>query len=231
VRLPIKQIALSDDEIRIVYRVKTVPFVEAGFLSLSAGAETTKRRFGGVGLMVQEPKVQLRVRESATWSAEGPQAERVLAFARDWSRQVHQERCFHITVECAPPQHVGLGSGTQLGLAIARILAEATGQNSPDPIELAGPLGGARGPPWECTALPAAAFWSREGSTTPRPSRRSWRAWTFPRTGPFYCWFLVGSKEGTVSRKPGLSSSWPGRAAALAEQGFGQTEELDPEKL
>jgi len=40
------------------------------------------RRFGGVGLMVRQPGIRLTVRPALAWSAEGPLAERALAYAR-----------------------------------------------------------------------------------------------------------------------------------------------------
>ena len=56
-----------------------------------------------------------------------------LAFALRFADSVRNERPEfirppqHLTVEEAPPEHVGLGVGTQLGLAVARVLAEAWG--------------------------------------------------------------------------------------------------------
>lgn len=91
--------------------------------------------------MVRKPGVQVRVRPAEKWSAEGPAAERALDFAGKWSRAVRNEQCFHITVEECPPEHVGLGTGTQLGLAVARALAGASGQANPDAIELARHVG------------------------------------------------------------------------------------------
>src|SRR5260370_28354737 len=38
-----------------------------------------RRTFGGVGLMIEQPGVELTVRRAAAWSARGPQADRVLA--------------------------------------------------------------------------------------------------------------------------------------------------------
>jgi beta-ribofuranosylaminobenzene 5'-phosphate synthase len=78
------------------------------------------RGFGGCGLMVDEPGVSVVVEPAATWSAEGPAAERALVVARRVTDQPHR-----VVVEACPPEHTGLGVGTQLSLAIARALRPA----------------------------------------------------------------------------------------------------------
>ena len=91
------------------------------------------RRFGGVGLMIERPGVRVTASPAAAWSADGPLAERALAFGLRFAESVRRDRPdaeptpHRLTVEEAPPEHVGLGIGTQLGLAVARALAEAWG--------------------------------------------------------------------------------------------------------
>jgi beta-RFAP synthase len=108
------------------------------------------RLFGGAGLMVQAPGIQLRAEPAATWSAEGPLAERVLAFARQFVRTLPPEapgslpRPHRLIVEHGAPEHMGLGTGTQLGLAVARALALAYGLDDLDPVALARQVGRGR---------------------------------------------------------------------------------------
>jgi beta-ribofuranosylaminobenzene 5'-phosphate synthase len=85
------------------------------------------RQFGGVGLMVRDPGIQIALRPAATWSAEGPLAERALALARRFVLTLaeRERQTFHIMVEKSAPEHMGLGTGTQLGLAVAKALAVA----------------------------------------------------------------------------------------------------------
>jgi beta-RFAP synthase len=78
------------------------------------------RRFGGVGLMIEEPAVCVVARRANVWSAKGPSAARALDFAK---RCADPNSAWAIEVESAPPEHVGFGSGTQLGLAVARALS------------------------------------------------------------------------------------------------------------
>ena len=76
--------------------------------------------FGGVGVMVDGLGVAVRCTPAPMLTACGPLADRALAFARQcaatWS--LGEVGCA-IDVTAAPPAHVGLGSGTQLALAVA----------------------------------------------------------------------------------------------------------------
>lgn len=78
------------------------------------------RSFGGTGLMLAEPGIDLVATPAASFSASGPLAERAVAFARHAAASfgLPAERAFHVEVRAAPRAHVGLGSGTQLALAV-----------------------------------------------------------------------------------------------------------------
>jgi beta-ribofuranosylaminobenzene 5'-phosphate synthase len=88
------------------------------------------RSFGGVGLMIEEPSVRLHAMPAACWQAEGPASETVLAFARECQTALDAKLCPPLAFRCtgAPPRHAGFGSGTQLGLAVARLIAHFSGQ-------------------------------------------------------------------------------------------------------
>ncbi len=73
---------------------------------------------------------------AARVSAEGPDAERAAEFAERFLRDRQLSGGVHLSVHRDIPSHSGLGSGTQLGLAVARVLAELHGL-SLDPVELA----------------------------------------------------------------------------------------------
>jgi beta-RFAP synthase len=96
------------------------------------------RRFGGVGLMVEAPGVRLAAAPAPAWSAEGPLAGRALAFAERFAQTFPPDvaRPCRLVVEQAAPEHGGLGTGTQLGLAVARALAAAWGLGDLDAVEL-----------------------------------------------------------------------------------------------
>lgn len=97
------------------------------------------RRFGGAGLMVEGPALRLRAEPAPRWSAEGPLSERALDFARRFAGTVPSGALApqRLVVESAPPEHCGFGTGTQLGLAVARALAGAAGLPDLGAVELA----------------------------------------------------------------------------------------------
>jgi beta-RFAP synthase len=115
--------------------------------NLHGEATLAVRRFGGVGLMVDLPGVQVTLEPAADWSASGPLAERALAFARRFAQSLPAAvlQPHTLRVDHAAPEHLGLGTGTQLGLAVARALALSHGLRHLSAVELAQRVGrGAR---------------------------------------------------------------------------------------
>lgn len=94
-------------------------------------AEPHARAFGGVGLMVEHPGVIVNVRPAESWQFEGSLASRAQVFAARFMLGVPEEhkRPFQILIERCAPEHTGLGTGTQLALAVAKSLALACGQS------------------------------------------------------------------------------------------------------
>ena len=103
-----------------------------------------RRQFGGVGLMIDKPGIELTVALAKTWSGEGPLAQRALHFAQTYCKAVGINEAFHLHVNSAAPEHAGLGTGTQLGLAVARGIAELTEQPTRDAGTLARCVGRGR---------------------------------------------------------------------------------------
>jgi beta-ribofuranosylaminobenzene 5'-phosphate synthase len=99
-----------------VVEVRTPARLHLGLMSF--GMPTT-RAFGGIGLMIDRPGVHLRVSRSLRLESRGPEAERALGFARTCVESWGLREAFAVEVRTAPRGHVGLGSGTQLGLAVA----------------------------------------------------------------------------------------------------------------
>ncbi|MBM4021446.1 MAG: hypothetical protein FJ284_04240 [Planctomycetes bacterium] len=97
--------------------VRTPARLHLGMLSFGVAGT---RSFGGVGVMVDRPGVQLRLRPANRLEVRGAHAERAVKFARACMQawQLGDFGC-SIDVVGAPAAHVGLGSGTQLGLAVA----------------------------------------------------------------------------------------------------------------
>jgi beta-RFAP synthase len=104
------------------------------------------RRFGGCGVAVESPRVVVVVRSAPGQdvTGRGSQAERATAFARRARDAFGYPGGVEVEVREAIPPHVGLGSGTKLGLAVALGVAELAGVSA-GPQELADASGrGAR---------------------------------------------------------------------------------------
>ena len=85
------------------------------------------RCFVGLGAAIPSPSLSIEVAPSPRLTVEGPEAERALEFARRFLACYRLTSGAHLTVHRAIPAHSGLGSGTQLGLAVARALAQLHG--------------------------------------------------------------------------------------------------------
>jgi beta-RFAP synthase len=90
------------------------------------------RQFGGVGLMIRRPDVLLRVTArpgQVGFTGEGRMADRALEYAARFAESarlaglIEQMPGAHVQVAHVPRPHTGLGSGTQLGMAVGRALA------------------------------------------------------------------------------------------------------------
>ncbi|HEX5435650.1 MAG TPA: beta-ribofuranosylaminobenzene 5'-phosphate synthase family protein [Gemmatimonadaceae bacterium] len=85
------------------------------------------RRFGGMGAAIPTPSLVLEASRAPGFSARGPEGERALAFAHRYAAAYALHGGARLVVHRAIPVHAGLGSGTQLALAVARALAELYG--------------------------------------------------------------------------------------------------------
>jgi beta-ribofuranosylaminobenzene 5'-phosphate synthase len=101
------------------------------------------RRFGGIGVAIAQPSLLIEAQLADELVAHGPYAEQAIPFAQRFLAAHGIAGGASIQVHRAIPQHVGMGSGTQMGLAVARALAELHGLPS-DPAALAVAAGRAR---------------------------------------------------------------------------------------
>lgn len=86
-----------------------------GFLDLGA---SLGRRFGSLGVGINEIATRLTLTPADQLTARGPGAERAIAAAEKIAQAVNRPCPALIEIEQAIPGHVGLGSGTQLALAV-----------------------------------------------------------------------------------------------------------------
>lgn len=91
-----------------------------GFLDMHGGLG---RRFGGIGMAVSAPATRLGLTRAATTLVEGPEKSRArwhLEAMRAHLGISHHHH--HLSITEVIPAHAGLGSGTQLALAVAAAL-------------------------------------------------------------------------------------------------------------
>jgi beta-RFAP synthase len=98
-----------------------------GFLDLHGGMG---RRFGSIGLTIDSLATRLRASRSDRFTASGPGAERALRYARTFAAARGIDGGVHLSLEQTIPDHVGLGSGTQMALAVGTALERLYGVES-----------------------------------------------------------------------------------------------------
>jgi beta-RFAP synthase len=111
-----------------------------GVLDLRGGLG---RWFGGIGAASPGPTLLVSAVRAGQLEVAGEDAERAREYARRVLSAFGVAGGARVTVARAIPPHVGLGSGTQLALAVARALSELHGFTA-DTGELARALGRAR---------------------------------------------------------------------------------------
>jgi beta-RFAP synthase len=85
------------------------------------------RLYGSIGLAVNYPPLVLRAQSSDTLRAEGLETDRVITYAQRFIRRYGAPAGAHLNLRASIPAHVGLGSGTQMGLAVGAALARLAG--------------------------------------------------------------------------------------------------------
>ena len=108
---------MRDDNPRPAAIFVTVPArLHLGFLDLNGGLG---RQFGGIGLAISNFKTSLVIRCARHTDVSGPENERVRQYLHTMERSLGHHDAHAVNVLEAVPAHAGLGSGTQLALAVA----------------------------------------------------------------------------------------------------------------
>src|SRR5882672_6538646 len=95
----------------------TVPArLHLGFLDLNG---ELGRKFGSIGLAISGLRTQVTIARAAQTRVEGPDADRAQRHIETLRQHLRLEGGHHVKVNEAIPAHAGLGSGTQLALALA----------------------------------------------------------------------------------------------------------------
>jgi beta-ribofuranosylaminobenzene 5'-phosphate synthase len=118
----------SVNEVRVAASAR----LHLGFLDLHGGLG---RKFGGLGLAVDGPKTRLTLTRAKKSSVEGPEAARATPLLETARSAFAPSLKVRLVIHEAIPAHAGLGSGTQLALAIAaavRRLEDVAGDAASD---------------------------------------------------------------------------------------------------
>jgi beta-RFAP synthase len=105
-------------------RIQTPSRLHFGLFGWGAQAA---RQFGGVGLMVEDPGIEILASPAKEWSFHGPLAHRVSVLV-EGLRELHCEGVpdlgdlpgAKVEIVRTPREHVGLGVGTQLSLSVVQ---------------------------------------------------------------------------------------------------------------
>lgn len=106
---------------RLCVKVEAPARLHLGFMDLNGGLG---RRFGGLGLAIEGIATRLSIMKAASFSGSGPSAERAVGYAKRFITRMRLPHAVSIQTYETIPQHVGLGSGTQLALAVGTAIAK-----------------------------------------------------------------------------------------------------------
>lgn len=101
--------------------VKTPARLHLGLIDLNGDLG---RRFGGLGVSINRPNVILEAQPAEKLAVTGEKTEQVKTLAKRFLETYNIKANASINVKQAIPEHAGLGSGTQLALAVATALAK-----------------------------------------------------------------------------------------------------------
>jgi beta-RFAP synthase len=105
-------------------RVTAPARLHLGFLDIGG---TLGRRFGSIGLAIDRPATRLTARYASRRAVTGIETQRTLALIDRFAGAAEGVN-YAIDVESAIPAHAGLGSGTQLALAVGAAIAKLSGR-------------------------------------------------------------------------------------------------------
>jgi len=100
-----------------------------GFLDLDGGLG---RRFGSLGFTLERPGTQVSAMSAADLQVTGVSADRAQRYIQRAAQHFGVSAAGHFHIAETVPAHVGLGSGTQLALAVARCLCWLAGVEASD---------------------------------------------------------------------------------------------------
>ncbi len=101
--------------------VKTPARLHLGLIDLRG---ELGRIFGGIGVAIDYPNVILEAQTSQSLTVSGEKSDQVKLLVERFLENYYAEPKVSLNIKQTIPEHIGLGSGTQLALAIATALAK-----------------------------------------------------------------------------------------------------------
>ena len=114
--------------------------------------ELVERKFGGIGLMIAQPRTVITARKSESLNITGPEADACREALSIWfsnlTNQLQGELGIEtvdsipasLEIKSSPPRHCGFGSGTQLALSSAAVVGKLLGLPTQSPEGFASTL-------------------------------------------------------------------------------------------
>ena len=115
------------DERRVI--IRTPSRIHVTLIDMHGGSG---RVDGGVGIALDDPGILIEVRQSPEFGVSGCEGElkmRITGIAGHILGKLHPPGSVSITVREHYPSHIGLGSGSQLAMALGRAVCECYGRN------------------------------------------------------------------------------------------------------
>lgn len=95
-----------------------------GFLDLNG---SLNRKFGSLGLAIDQPATELTLARAKADAVQGVEQARAIRALNRYKSLLNLQSGYHLTIKSAIPAHAGLGSGTQLAMAVGAALAQMEG--------------------------------------------------------------------------------------------------------
>jgi beta-ribofuranosylaminobenzene 5'-phosphate synthase len=124
----------QSDVISRYVRVRAPARLHLGFLDMHGGLE---RKFGSLGLSITDVETVLFAEYADDISIDGPSSERAINYAEQVLSHFGINGGIKMSIKSAIPEHAGLGSGTQLSLAVATAITRLYDLPERKPGELA----------------------------------------------------------------------------------------------
>ena len=98
-----------------------------GFLEINSNYHNNS--FGGIGLSIDKFYTKIKVTKNVKIKIKGKCLDKASFFLNTFCRKQKIKPKFLLNVEKSTPQHIGLGSGTQLALSIGRAISDLSNLN------------------------------------------------------------------------------------------------------